>query len=100
MEDLESIVNEINILPKVDLSTTVRYMTHPDYRVRFIAEYMQVKIRHDSLENVLIKDELGELDFSLSCSRDMLEDQLFNMKEYMESLKKRAIVEKIPLPRI
>ena len=99
-QSVEAAVYEINTLQEIDLSTTVKYMTSPDYKIRFIAEYLQVKIRYNKLKNVLLKDEVDELDFELSCGRDVLEDQLYSMREYIDSLQKRAILEAIPLPRI
>lgn len=97
---LKNVIKEINALDKVDLSTTVKYMTHPDYRVRFIAEYMQNVIRYNGLRNVLLKDDVGVLEFDILARRNILEDQLYTMNEYINILIKRSILENIPLPKI
>ena len=76
---------------------TVEMMNSEDYKERFKAEYFQTKIRYEKLSNMLIKYEAGTLNFALSCSKEVLEDQLYHMNEYLRTLKIRAEIEKIDL---
>lgn len=73
-------------------------MMSGDFKVRFIAEYVQVKIRADRLERMLKAWDDGTLTFTPSCPRWLLEKQLHFMQSYQESLEIRAAFEKIELP--
>ena len=79
------------------LSETVELMNSADYKDRFKAEYLQLKIRMDGLEKMLVKYKEGTLDFTPSCSYHLLYRQLQNMKSYALSLRERAEIEKIDL---
>ena len=72
-------------------------MESKDYKERFIAEYIQLKIRMDALAGMLIKMENNMLDFTPKCSYDLLNGQLKAMNLYAEYLKERAEIEKIDL---
>ena len=54
---------------------------------------MQNVIRYNGLRNVLLKDDVGALEFDISARRNILEDQLYTMNEYIEILIKRSILE-------
>ena len=81
----------------MELKDTVEMMNTEDYKERFKAEYFQTKIRYEKLNNMLIKYEAGTLNFAPSCSKEVLEDQLYYMDEYLRTLKIRAEIEKIDL---
>ncbi len=98
--DLETIIRELNNLDEITLADTVDLMKNSDYKLRFVAEYVQTKIRYNNLHKMLIKNEAGTLGFTPTCDISLLEDQLYNMNSYIKNLEVRAEVEKIPLPRI
>ena len=72
-------------------------MLSNDYKERFKAEYYQLKIRIDRLDNMLSKIENGELNFIPTCSYELLQNQLKAMLLYEIFLKERAKIEKIDL---
>jgi len=79
------------------LNETVEMMNSEDYKERFLAEYMQLKIRADGLFKMLDKYKEGTLDFTPSCSYDLLNAQLKSMDLYASYLEDRAEVEEIDL---
>ena len=81
----------------MELKDTIEMMNSEDYKERFKAEYLQTKIRYEKLFNVIIKMEAGTLDFTLSCPKEVLEDQLYYMNEYLRILRIRAEIEDIEL---
>ena len=92
-------INNLENGPK--LKDTIDFMNNDsDYKSRFIAEYMQVKIRYNNLHNMMIKLDAGTLDFEPDCDRAILEDQCYYMGNYIRVLEIRAEIENIPLPRI
>lgn len=50
-----------------DLSSTVKLMESNDYKDRFLAEYVQTKIRYEKLHKMIVKYEAGKLDFTPNC---------------------------------
>lgn len=81
----------------MELKETVGLMNSSDYKARFKAEYLQTKIRYDKLDKMLIKHEAGVLDFTPNCPIEILENQLYYMKQYLDTLRIRAEIEKIEL---
>ena len=81
----------------MELKETVGVMNSSDYKARFKAEYLQTKIRYDELDKMLIKHEAGVLDFTPNCPIEILENQLYYMKQYLDTLRIRAEIEKIEL---
>lgn len=79
------------------LSETVEMMNSADYKERFKAEYLQLKIRMKGLANMLQKYKDGTLSFKPSCSYDLLNGQLKAMKLYKDYLEERAEIENIDL---
>lgn len=79
------------------LEETVSMMLSEKYKDRFCAEYWQLESRVESLSIMLQKWEDGELNFSPSCSKDLLEEQLCCMSKYLDILKERAKIEHINL---
>lgn len=81
----------------MELKDTIELMTSEDYKERFKAEYLQLKIRIDSLRKMLIKWDAGKLDFTPSCPRTVYLTQKRYMEEYLNQLEVRAEIEEINL---
>lgn len=79
------------------LNETVQMMVSEDYKERFKAEYLQLKIRMAGLSNMLKKYKEGTLTFKPSCSYDLLNAQFKAMKMYASYLEERAAIENIEL---
>lgn len=80
-----------------NLSDTIVDMTSNDYKKRFKAEYWQLKLRKEGLENMLDKWDNGKLEFTPTCHRGIYAVQLKAMTEYMNVLEHRAAMEGISL---
>jgi len=85
---------------KMELFETADLMKSLDYKERFIAEYVQLKIRHDKLCDIIVKYEANRLPFEPKCSLDLLNRQVNAMEEYLHCLRVRAILEDIELPEV
>lgn len=81
----------------MNLKETVPMMESVDYKDRFKAEYLQLKIRMTGLSNMLKKYKAGTLTFKPSCSYDLLNGQLKSMEMYAKYLEARAEIENIEL---
>ena len=81
----------------MELKETVQMMGSSDYKERFRAEYLQLKIRMTGLSNMLKKYKAGTLTFKPSCSYDLLNGQLKSMEMYAKYLEERAEIENIEL---
>lgn len=81
----------------MDLKETVEIMNSSDYKERFKAEYLQVKIRYDKLDAMTVKYEAGTLNFTPTCSLELLKEQKKHMGCYIRCLKIRAEIENIEL---
>ncbi len=79
------------------LYDTALLMKSNDFRERFQAEYIQLKIRYNGLKAMLEKYKAGTLSFQPKCSYELLFTQLVYMKNYMKVLEERAKVEGIIL---
>ena len=79
------------------LSETVEMMNSADYKERFRAEYFQLKIRVNGLKNMLDKWDKGELNFTPTCPREIYNDQMEYMMNYMTVLANRAYIEHVDL---
>ncbi len=80
------------------LKDTISLMNSPDYKERFVAEYMQLKIRYIKLHNMVVKYEAGTLNFTPACSLEILKRQASLMGQYLYVLEMRAEIENILLP--
>ena len=81
----------------MELKDTVEMMNSEDYKERFRGEYFQLKIRMNGLNNMLKKYKDGTLNFTPSCSYDLLNGQLKAMCLYASYLEDRAEIEEIIL---
>ena len=79
------------------LLETVQMMNSNDFKDRFRAEFYQLKIRRDGLQNMLVKYKNGELPFTPNCTYELLHKQLIFMDCYMNILSERAEIEGIEL---
>lgn len=81
----------------MELNDTVAAMCSSNYKERFLAEYHQCKIRHEKLDQMLVKLDAGVLEFTPNCSKNILLDQERCMREYIHILEVRALIEGINL---
>lgn len=79
------------------LCDTVEMMFSDDYKKRFVAEYVQTKIRYKKLHKIITKYEAGTLDFEPQCSLELLKEQKMHMGNYIHTLEVRAEIENILL---
>ncbi len=93
-------VEEIEQLDEITLRETVGLMNSEDYRDRFVAEYLQTRIRYMSLHKMCIRYEAGTLSFTPKCSLELLKEQKSYMGNYLRCLEVRAEIEGITLPCI
>lgn len=84
----------------IDLRETIDMMNSADYKERFRAEYWQTEVRYRKLHNMVIKYEAGTLDFTLTCSIELLKKQKAAMGQYLYWLEVRAEIEGIDLDDI
>lgn len=81
----------------IELKDTIDMMLSDDYKERFRAEYYQTKIRYDKLHKMCIKYEAGTLNFTPTCSLELLQEQKRYMGMYLHKLEVRAEKEGIEL---
>ena len=74
----------------MELERLIELMKSEDYKDRFRAEYYQLEDRIDKLVNMLEKYKAGTLNFTPSCSYELLSYQLQTMNAY-----KRVLVLKL-----
>ena len=79
------------------LEDTISLMTSDDFKDRTKAEYLQLKIRHENLANLLKRYREGTLDFVPNCDYDLLHTQLVYMECYMNTLEESAKIQDIHL---
>ena len=82
---------------RMELKDTIELMNSKDYKERFKAEYLQAKIRYDKLDSMTVKYEAGTLNFTPSCSLELLKEQKKYMGNYIRTLRIRAEIENIEL---
>ena len=81
----------------MELKDTIEMMNSADYKERFKAEYHQTKIRYEKLHKMVVKYEAGTLNFTPSCSLELLKEQKKHMGCYLYCLEVRAEIEGIEL---
>lgn len=81
----------------MELKDTAALMCSADYKERFKAEYLQLKIRRDKLRAMCDKWDAGKLEFTPTCSRDLYGFQLYVMDGYLDILRHRAELEGVEL---
>ena len=81
----------------MELERIIELMKSEDYKDRFKAEYYQLEDRIDKLANMLEKYKAGTLNFTPSCSYELLSYQLQTMNAYKRVLEERAEIEGIEI---
>ncbi len=81
----------------MNLVDTINLMTSADYKERFLAEYCQLAIRKEKLGQMLARYKAGALEFTPTCSYELLHKQFVFMEAYMMALRERAAIEGISL---
>ena len=79
------------------LQDTIKMMDNADYNERFKAEYYQLKIRYEGLARLLKGYREGTLNFTPTCSYDLLHTQLVYMEHYLNILEERSKIENVKL---
>lgn len=82
---------------EIELHDIIGLMCSEDYKDRFKAEYLQLKMRYNKLHNMVIKYEADKLDFKPSCDIELLKKQKAAMGNYLYCLEVRAQVEGIDI---
>ena len=75
------------------LNDTVATMNSADFKDRMRAEYYQLVIRADGLDEMLKKYKSGKLTFTPKCDYELLYEQLVYMRQYQRILECRAEIE-------
>ena len=89
---------EDNKVTTYTINDAVKMVLSEDYKERFIAEYVETKIRYERLHNIIIKWCAGKTDFVTDI--DLLEEQEEHMGNYLKVLEIRAVKEDIKLPDV
>ena len=89
---------EDNKVKTYTMNDAVKMVLSEDYKERFIAEYVETKIRYERLHNIIIKWCAGRADFVTDI--DLLEEQTKHMGNYLKTLEIRAVKEDIELPNV
>lgn len=76
---------------------SIGFMLSKDFKKRMKAEYWQLALRCEKLEEMCRKYEAGELSFTPNCGLTLLRAQLEAMKAYKGYLEERAEAEGIDL---
>ena len=94
----ENKIKHLENLGDIELSDTVELMNSDDYKERFIAEYLQTKIRYNNLHRMIVQYEAGTLSFEPVTPILILKNQKSFMGQYLNQLEIRAEIEGIKLP--
>ena len=82
---------------ETELHDIIGLMCSEDYKDRFKAEYLQLKMRYNKLHKMVVKYEANKLEFKPSCDIELLKKQKAAMGNYLYCLEVRAQVEGIDL---
>lgn len=82
---------------ETELHDIIGLMCSEDYKDRFKAEYLQLKMRYNKLHRMVVKYEANKLEFKPSCDIELLKKQKAAMGNYLYCLEVRAQVEGIDL---
>ena len=89
---------EDNKVTTYTMNDAVGMVLSEDYKERFIAEYVETKIRYERLHNIIIRWYAGKADFVTDIN--LLEEQAKHMGNYLKILEIRAVKEDIELPSV
>ena len=82
---------------ETELHDIIGLMCSEDYKDRFKAEYLQLRMRYNKLHNMVVKYQANKLDFKPSCDIELLKKQKTAMSNYLYCLEVRAQIEGIDL---
>lgn len=82
----------------MELKDTVELMLSEDWKDRFVAEYLQTKIRYEKLHRMIIKREAGRQEFNTPIPLESWKTQANLMGRYLYELEKQAAIHGIELP--
>ena len=82
---------------ETELHDIIGLMCSENYKDRFKAEYLQLKMRYNKLHNMVVKYEANTLDFKPSSNIELLKKQKAAMGNYLYCLEVRAQIEGIDL---
>lgn len=84
----------------MELKDTIELMSSADWKDRFIAEYLQTKIRYEKLHKLIIKREVGKQGFDTPILLESWKEQARHMGLYLYELEKQAVLHGIELPKV
>lgn len=84
----------------MELKDTIELMTSSDWKDRFIAEYLQTKIRYKKLHKMIVQRDVGKCDFETPIPLDSWQLQARYMGLYLYELEKQAVIHGIELPNV
>lgn len=76
---------------------SVELMLSKNYKDRFLAEYWQLRLRLEKLDEMIRRYWSKTLPFEPTCPIGILEKQRKHMRRYLETLEQRAAIENIEL---
>lgn len=76
---------------------SVELMLSKNYKDRFRAEYWQLRLRLEKLDEMIWRYWSKTLPFAPTCPIGILEEQRKHMRRYLETLEQRAAIENIEL---
>ena len=76
---------------------SVELMLSKNYKDRFRAEYWQLRLRLERLDETIRRYWSKTLSFAPTCPIGILEEQRKHMRRYLETLEQRAVIENIEL---
>lgn len=91
----EPIDGEVTVAWKIAIPQF--YTAASDYKERMRREYHELNIRCNKLKDMLERYKAGTLDFTPTCSYELLNEQLQAMEKYRHCLQTRAQIENIAL---
>lgn len=85
---------------KMELKETIELMSSADWKDRFVAEYLQTKIRYEKLHKLIVRREAGKLDFDTPIPLESWKEQAYHMGMYLNELEKQSVIHGIELPKV
>lgn len=82
----------------MELKDTTELMLSSDWKNRFVAEYLQTKIRYNKLYKSIIRREAGKLEFDTPIPLESW--KAYHMGVYLYELEKQALIHNIELPEV
>jgi len=84
----------------MELKDTIELMTSADWKDRFVAEYLQTKIRYEKLHKLIVRREVGKHGFDTPIPFESWKEQAYHMGLYLYELEKQAVLHGIDLPKV